>query len=293
MKCFIYSIYYLRRIRIIGLSATLPNLVDIGEWLGCPPNAIHYFDDSFRPVPLEVHTMTYGPATNPFLFEKSLDKRVGEVIHRFSRGKQTLIFCSSKKNAETLCEKLKQEEGLLVPVNKAEAAIIAQVQDTFLRSLISYGFAYHHAGLPPDDRMIVERLYLAGNIRVLCSTSTLAHGINLPAHLVIIKGTYCWRGSSKGYERLSHSDVIQMLGRAGRPGFDESGVAIIMTSTDDQQHYAANLLSAGVVESSLPTILNEGKMLKKPHPCFKLKGFSLQLSILRYHRRSSVLLRTA
>ncbi len=46
--------------RIIALSATLPNIVDIGEWLRCVPEAVHYFDDSFRPLPLTVRTIAYG-----------------------------------------------------------------------------------------------------------------------------------------------------------------------------------------------------------------------------------------
>lgn len=81
--------------------------------------------------------------------------------------------------------------------------------------------------MPPDDREIVEKLYLQGYIHVLCSTSTLAHGVNLPAHCVIIKGTNAWRGGKIGYEKLSKSDMIQMMGRAGRPGFDINGVAIV------------------------------------------------------------------
>jgi ATP-dependent DNA helicase HFM1/MER3 len=106
--------------------------------------------------------------------------------------------------------------------------------------------------------MIIEQLFLQGKIKVLCSTSTLAHGINLPAHLVIVKGTFAWRGSTKGYERLKRSDVIQMLGRAGRPGFDTEGIAVIMTSTQEQQYYSSVALHADVVESNLKLILPEG-----------------------------------
>ena len=106
--------------------------------------------------------------------------------------------------------------------------------------------------------MIVEQLYLCGFIQILCSTSTLAHGVNLPAHLVIIKGTDAWRGGTKGYQKMNKSDVIQMLGRAGRKGFDESGVAVIMTSAQDYDNYNNISLSADTVESTLKDILTEG-----------------------------------
>lgn len=74
--------------RVIALSATLPNLSDIGEWLGCDCDAVHYFDESFRPVPLTVHTVAMGSMNNPYLFERSLDDRVHEVIARYSDRKQ-------------------------------------------------------------------------------------------------------------------------------------------------------------------------------------------------------------
>ena len=66
-----------------------------------------------------------------------------------------------------------------------------------------------------------------GNIRILCCTSTLAVGINLPARLVIIKSTLMYNG--RGYCEYSEVDVLQMIGRAGRPQFDDQGVAVILT----------------------------------------------------------------
>jgi replicative superfamily II helicase len=132
------------------------------------------------------------------------------------------------------------------------------MKDGNLIPLLDAGVAYHHAGLPPDDRAIVEQLFLTGKIKILCSTSTLAHGVNLPAHLVIVKGTQCWRGSGVGYVNLPRSDVIQMLGRAGRPGFDSFGVAVIMTSVEDEPYYSNTSISADLVVSKLPTIIHEG-----------------------------------
>lgn len=80
--------------RVIALSATLPNLSDIGEWLGCDCDAVHYFDESFRPVPLTVHTVAMGSMNNPYLFERSLDDRVHEVIARYSDRKQVSVVLS-------------------------------------------------------------------------------------------------------------------------------------------------------------------------------------------------------
>lgn len=58
-----------------------------------------------------------------------------------------------------------------------------------MRHTLQFGVGLHHAGLAEDDRSLVERLFVDGKIQVLVATSTLAWGVNTPAHLVIIKGT--------------------------------------------------------------------------------------------------------
>jgi ATP-dependent DNA helicase HFM1/MER3 len=240
-----------RTIRMIALSATLPNLFDIGAWLHCKSANIHYFDESFRPVPLKVHTISYGNASNPFLFEKSLNDKVSGVIDAYSSNKAVLVFCGTKNGTEVLARSLGQRYGAIVTQGRDSAAIVRSIQNQKLQDLVRLGIGYHHAGMPADDRALVEHLYMIGAIRILCSTTTLAHGVNLPAFLVIIKGTQTWRGSVEGYQRTCRSDIIQMLGRAGRPGYDTQGVAVIMTSNEDKGFYAEGALKAETIESHL------------------------------------------
>lgn len=199
------------------------------------------------------------------------------MIRKYSDKSQSLIFCSSKNGTELLASLLltrmgsqyggQQNSSLDVTGGlKTEPGSESQSSSTELHSmvdqnlklLIASGYAYHHGGLPADDRAVVEELFLSGRIKILCSTSTLAHGVNLPAHLVVIKGTNTWRGGGRGYERISRSEMIQMIGRAGRPGFDTSGVAVIMTSNEDRGFYDRISLTADVVESTLPAKLTEG-----------------------------------
>ena len=97
--------------------------------------------------------------------------------------------------------------------------------------LLQQGIGYHHAGLPSCDRQGVEDAYAIGAVRILCSTSTLALGVNLPAQLVVIKSTRYWAGA-RGYQEYEPHEIIQMTGRAGRPGFDDVGTAVIMTSRE-------------------------------------------------------------
>ena len=147
---------------------------------------------------------------------------------------------------------------------------IPNLYDTNLNNLIQNGVAYHHGGLPADDRAYIEGEYLNGKIQVLCATSTLAYGVNLPAHLVIVKGTNQWRGGSSGYERLAKSTVLQMVGRAGRVGFDSSGFAIIMTSKEDKHLYDIEALEMDTVESTIQNILVEGEYIFLSYKKFSL-----------------------
>lgn len=107
--------------------------------------------------------------------------------------------------------------------------------------------AVHHAGLDTNDRATVEREYLTGEINVICCTSTLAVGVNLPCHMVIIKNTVSYE--SMGTKEYSDLDIMQMLGRAGRPQFDISAVAVIMTRMQRVNYYDKMVSGQEVLES--------------------------------------------
>ena len=99
---------------------------------------------------------------------------------------------------------------------KFEKQASLKIKDPILSQLIaSNGIGYHHAGLDLNDRRIIENLYLNSNLLVLYSTSTLAIGVNFPAHLVIIKSTMYY--SNQEFIEYSTSQILQMIGRAGRP----------------------------------------------------------------------------
>ncbi len=74
------------------------------------------------------------------------------------------------------------------------------IENISLKSLIIHGIAFHNASLSMKDRSLVEKLFLDYRVKVLCTTSTLSMGVNLPARLVIIKSTKCYKGPGKGYQ---------------------------------------------------------------------------------------------
>lgn len=79
------------------------------------------------------------------------------------------------------------------------------------------GIGIHHAGLLRGDRKLSELMFADGAIKVLCCTATLAWGVNLPAHSVVIKGTDVYNPVKGKNVDLSILDVQQIFGRAGRP----------------------------------------------------------------------------
>lgn len=126
--------------------------------------------------------------------------------------------------------------------------------------MIVEGFAIHHAGLNRGDREIVENMFFGKYLKVLVCTATLAWGVNMPAATVIIKGTQVYSPELGKWTELSPQDMIQMIGRAGRPGFDERGEGIIITTFQEKNYYMSLLNQQLPIESqfisSLPDQLN-------------------------------------
>lgn len=171
------------------------------------------FDASYRPVPLTVHVIGQGfvgdEGNQQFRFWSGLNRHVAEILMRFSNQKPCIVFCHSKADTEKLADLLANANGICLN-GSGNHAIASQTKVTKLQRVIVRGIAYHHAGLDVDDRRVVERAFSSGMIRALCATSTLAMGVNLPAHLVVIKGTKAWRGSS-GYQELDQASLVSHI----------------------------------------------------------------------------------
>ena len=98
---------------------------------------------------------------------------------------------------------------------------------------------------------MVEELFCAGKIQLLVCTSTLAWGVNFPAHLVVVKGTEFYDGKLGRYVDFPVTDVLQMMGRAGRPQFDKVGYACILVHAPKKNFYRKFLYQPFPVESQL------------------------------------------
>lgn len=108
-----------------------------------------------------------------------------------------------------------------------------------------------------SDRTLVEDLFADKHIQVLVSTATLAWGVNLPCHTVIIKGTQIYNPQTGSFVELSPLDILQMIGRAGRYGLDREGEGIIITTHNELQFYLSLLNQQLPIESQFIKKIND------------------------------------
>ncbi|KIV84311.1 hypothetical protein PV11_00099 [Exophiala sideris] len=250
-------------VRIVGLSATLPNYRDVATFLRVDPaKGLFHFDGSFRPCPLRQEFIGITDKKAIKMLKTMNDVCYSKVMeHVGTNQQQMLIFVHSRKEtaktAKYIRDKAVEMEtiGQIMRTDAASRQILQeeadQVHDANLKDIMPYGFGIHHAGMSVADRTSVQDLFADGSLRVLVCTATLAWGVNLPAHTVVIKGTQVYSPEKGSWVELSPQDVLQMLGRAGRPQYDSYGEGIIITSQAEIQYYLSLLNQQLPIESQL------------------------------------------
>lgn len=254
-------------VRIVGLSATLPNYKDVASFLRVDmAKGLFHFDGSFRPCPLRQEFIGITERKAIKQLKTMNDITYTKVIeHVGTHRNQMLIFVHSRKETaktakyirdkalemDTINQILKHDAGTREVLSEAANA----VNNTDLKDILPYGFGIHHAGMSRADRTDVEDLFSSGHIQVLVCTATLAWGVNLPAHTVIIKGTQVYSPEKGSWVELSPQDVLQMLGRAGRPQFDTYGEGIIITTQGEMTYYLSLLNQQLPIESQFASKL--------------------------------------
>ncbi|XP_011353936.1 probable ATP-dependent DNA helicase HFM1 [Pteropus vampyrus] len=241
--------------RFVAVSATIPNAEDIAEWLssGERPAVCLKMDERYRPVKLRKVVLGFPSSSNQteFKFDLALNYKIASVIQTYSDQKPALVFCATRKGVQQAASVLVKGAKFIMTVEQKQRLqkCAYSIRDSKLKDILIYGIAYHHAGMELSDRKVVEGAFIVGDLPVLFTTSTLAMGVNLPAHLVVIKSTMHYAGGV--FEEYSETDILQMIGRAGRPQFDTTATAVIMTRLSTREKYIQMLACSDTVESSL------------------------------------------
>jgi helicase len=243
----------LRRInpglQTVALSATVGNADAVAEWLDAElvqsdwrpidlkmgvhyGNAVNFGDGSQREVPVD-----RGEKAEAALVADALD----ETDDEGNRG-SSLVFVNSRRNAESSAERLASvTESRLPDDDRADLAELAeeirQVSDADtsddLADVVAKGSAFHHAGLASEHRSLVEQAFRDRLIKVVSATPTLAAGVNTPSRRVIVRDWRRYDGDAGGMKPLDTLEVHQMCGRAGRPGLDPYGEAILLANDSE------------------------------------------------------------
>ncbi|MFC7018639.1 MULTISPECIES: ATP-dependent DNA helicase [Haloarcula] len=242
-------------LQTVALSATIGNAGELAAWLDA-----ELVDSDWRPIDLQkgVH---YGQALHledgsqrrlavqnnekptAAIVRDTLQDEYDEDGDLVETGGSTLVFVNSRRNAEAAAGRL----GSTVSPHLAadEQAQLADVADEIrdvsdtetsddLADAVAQGAAFHHAGLARGHRELVEQAFRDRLVKVVCATPTLAAGVNTPSRRVVVRDWRRYDGTAGGMQPLSVLEVHQMMGRAGRPGLDPYGEAVLIANSHDE-----------------------------------------------------------
>jgi len=244
-------------VQVVALSATVDNPEAIADWLDAT-----LVESDWRPVDLRTGVSVGGRVE--FDDGTAIDVGVDEGRHPESEGDdeddgpddtevtaalvadtvadggQCLAFVRSRTEAVALAERLAEDDLAeamgIEPAAEAAADAVAEVDGTVtgrqLADCLRSGVAFHHAGLRSGHRSVVESAFRDRNAACICATPTLAAGVNVPARRVVVRDQKRYAGSAM--EWLPTLEVHQMCGRAGRPGLDPHGEAVLVGDADTE-----------------------------------------------------------
>ena len=253
---------------LVGLSATVANVKEIADWISIVHRPIVPIFHPHRPVPLsyavadlagEIHEITEVRAGRARLVgdeSRGPDDRgrwytrrvvdPGVLIPELeTRGwLPAIYFIFSRAGCErALDDILAEGRGLLALAQQDDVdhAINALIQEspTVAESTLNQtifqalrlGVGLHHAGILPSLKRLIEQLFERGVCRVVFATETMSLGIHMPTRSVVLQGLT--KRTDHGFRSLSHNELTQMAGRAGRRGIDPEGRCVIALDARD------------------------------------------------------------
>ncbi|MDE1724292.1 MAG: DEAD/DEAH box helicase [Thaumarchaeota archaeon] len=231
--------------QILALSATVTNADEIADWLEC--KLVH---SEWRPVPLFEGVYDQGTVTmqDDKKFEIKTSIRGPPVdlgLDSLKNGGQAILFAETRARSVSLATKASEAVSKMLQSEEKEqlAETSQKILDDnehtdlikTLAGLIKNGVAFHHAGLNPNCRDVVESEFRNKRIKILASTPTLAAGVNLPARRVVISNVTRYDAKYGANKPISILEYKQLCGRAGRPQYDKYGEAIIVGNSNKEE----------------------------------------------------------
>ena len=278
--------------QIIALSATVGNSVSVANWLKAD-----LVKSEWRPVELQSGTVNGldlkihridGMAERDLPPPREISGNPNQnlralVLDGINTGGQTLIFVNSRASAQKEARELSKHikrisqkennehiqsqkdnwENISKSISSAsEGTIMGKA----LAESVSKGVGFHHAGLSSRQRKIVEDSFRNGNLAALVATPTLAQGVNLPSRRVVVRDYRRWNSSAGGSMPIRTIEVRQMLGRAGRPGYDPHGEGVILAKSSEEEQFIVDRYLLGDIEPITSKLANPNSSIAEEDP---------------------------
>lgn len=241
-------------VKIVGLSATISNPDEIADWLEAEQTNTGDWqkNEIIEGICYEESNeiVFYGDDKRKESLEKYVDSAKQNAILNFIKGEgnRGLVFASKRRIARNMASAVgeyieKHPKSYDISQNQEKLDEVSErIKDIpgsqgknlkTLRKLVKRGVAFHHAGLPPEAKNIIEESYRNGLLKIVVCTPTLAAGVNLPVKRVFILEPRV--GSETKGEKISVSMYKNLVGRAGRPQYsNEPGESILFAENEVQ-----------------------------------------------------------
>ena len=270
--------------QIIALSATVGNAPDLASWLDAAlitsdwrPVALEYstlYDLNLEPRKIQSNAGSEGQLGAPRKLVGPMSQPTWAVLSDVAnQGGQVLIFVATRRSAVSEAKRLserfrrrleKEDPARLERLNRLASSLEGADQTTLgetLRTCVSGGVAFHHAGLTHGQRSAIETAFKEGDVVGIVATPTLAAGVNLPARRVLVRDVK--RFDDGASRPMPVMEVRQMLGRAGRPRYDDFGEAWVLCKGTDGWEVADRIADHyfhGPVEDVTSKLANEAAL---------------------------------
>ncbi len=263
----------LRQVRpdaqFLALSATIKNADEIAKWLGAKT-----VSSTWRPVPLKEGVYFQGRilfsddsvAVLPSKYDSPILDLAIDVVRG---GGQSLVFTNTRRVSSSLAGEISEHLKVILPLplknelTEISKRILHAGEVTHLSQrlaeVVRCGVAFHHAGLYHEHRRIIENAFRENKIKIVCSTPTLAAGVNLPARRVVLQD-YRRFEVGMGLYPIDVLDYKQMAGRAGRPEYDTTGEAILIARHQDEVQDLIETYPKGQPERIWSKLASEGAL---------------------------------
>ena len=250
-----------RGLRIVGLSASLANAREVGEWMGVPNKSLFNFSPKVRPLPLEIYFQAFEQ-NNYSGRLMAMAKPVYDSVDRHIDGMSAIVYAPSRRQAQltaidimTYRESRVGESFLgdgVSPEDIAEAT--KAIREPTLQQVLQSGIAFVFAGMVDSDWSTVVELFTKGAIRVLICPVDLCWKMPCVAHLVVIMGTESYDGREKRHVDYPIVDLLHMMGRHDTKA---SGKCVILCHAPKKDYLKKLLYDPLPVESHLDSYLHD------------------------------------